>query len=239
MRINFAVELAGRDLDGFPIRAARLEREVGAVALQREGALVGELLRHDRAVEQRGRIRRILGGGGIEMVQGILPSAALQLNQAEPVQGLGVAGVNLQRGAETPFRIVESLPVVKGGAETDPAIGCRRLEQRVAAELLDGPSQVLLVQVDAAILDPGRDRPRDMRVLQVDLNQPLQFVCQFFGAFRRDVEREGLDGYQPIGLGVVRAKHGSQDPGANLMQESKSAEGRRRRVRGTWSQISN
>jgi hypothetical protein len=63
----------------------------------------------------------------------------------------------------------------------------------------------------------------------------MELGDQLMHALRREIQRELLDGDRPVARGVVRAKHGSESPGANLMKNTKWSEcvrGRRARSFG-------
>ena len=67
------------------------------------------------------------------------------------------------------------------------------------------------------------------RVRQVGGDQPLELGDEPMHALGRQIQTEQLDRDQPVVLGIVRAKHGSQCAGANLMKNTEGTEGVRRR----------
>ena len=80
-------------------------------------------------------------------------------------------------------------------------------------------------EVDRAVGQPCGNRRGNDVMVQIGRNQSLEKRDELMQPFERQIERELLDGNNPIPIGIVGAKHRTQRPGANLMKNTKWSEG--------------
>src|SRR6184192_1309989 len=77
----------------------------------------------------------------------------------------------------------------------------------------------------AARIEPGGERRSDARMRESGGDDSLQLSDELMNAFRRQLEAEEFDRDEAIALGFVRAKDGSESPGADLMENAEWTEG--------------
>jgi hypothetical protein len=80
---------------------------------------------------------------------------------------------------------------------------------------------VRLGEVRDAAFETGGDRRRDHRMREFERDEPLQFRGEFLRALGRHVDAEDFDRHEPVATRVVRAKHGTLNPRANLVEDRK------------------
>ena len=79
----------------------------------------------------------------------------------------------------------------------------------------------------------GRQRGGDAHVRQVGSDQPIERSNEPMGVFGRKVEPELLHRDQTTGVGLIGAKDGAENAGADLMENPKWSEGVRWRGAGS------
>lgn len=104
--------------------------------------------------------------------------------------------------------------------------GGRRQPAQAHVEGLGG--DVLHGQIRGGAFKSGINRRDHRRMIDARGGQMLQFVGQPGTHFWNDVQAEDLDGHQLVMSGIERPKNRSQNAAADLMQDAKWAECRRR-----------
>ena len=74
-------------------------------------------------------------------------------------------------------------------------------------------------------MNAGGERRGERRVRQIGRDEALELGDQLMHALGREVEGEQFDGDEPVAHGIVRAEHGTQSAGTNLMKNTKRSEG--------------
>ncbi len=96
------------------------------------------LVRDHRTIEHRGRKWRILQRGQTKVVERILPSTTLHLDQPQTIQRFGISVLKFEGRAIGFFGFIEPVRAKQRGPQTDPAVDCAWLKQGITAELVDG-----------------------------------------------------------------------------------------------------
>jgi hypothetical protein len=114
-------------------------------------------------------------------------------------------------------------------------VGCRCRAVFPKGQVERVGSDVVLDQKRTYAADAGRQRRRQRRMGESGLDQALELGDQLMPTLGRQVERDELDGDKALARGIVRAKDRPKGAGADLVENSKRAEGLWSRVAGSVS----
>jgi len=127
--------------------------EVGAVTVQGEGAVIDLLVCDDGLIEQSRREIGLLPQSGVEVLEGIVRSAAQGGTNAEIVEGFGGlsgGGIQVEHALKTSLGLIDQARAQLGGPEPGPAEQILGLVGGISGQFVDGGGQVILLEEQTA-----------------------------------------------------------------------------------------
>jgi len=184
-KAELALDLACEVRDRFGVGERTGRGEVGAVTVQREGAVIDLLVCDDGLVEQSGREIRLLPQGGVEVLEGIVRSAAQGGTKAEIVEGFGGlsgGGIQLEHALKAALGLIDQSGAQLSGSKPGPAEQILGLVGGISGQFVNGCGQVVLLEEQAAavVADNGQIEVPGEGVL-VGLSRPGGLIGVMIG----------------------------------------------------------